>query len=132
MFETKSLPTEPDVVAPDGSDVRVLLAVARGSMAHFTLPPGAVSAAVEHRTVEELWYVLGGAGEMWRRYGGDQSVVPLATGVSVSIPVGTGFQFRSTGDEPLTIVGVTMPPWPGEQEAFAVAGPWEPNAGTGE
>ena len=29
------LPAEPDVVAPDGSNVRVLLGVRGGGMAHF-------------------------------------------------------------------------------------------------
>ena len=29
-FETKRLPSEPDVIAPDGSGVRVLLALAGG------------------------------------------------------------------------------------------------------
>src|SRR5215208_2196845 len=45
---------------------------------------------------------------------------------SVTIPVGTAFQFRNTGFEPLAAVGVTMPPWPGEDEAMEVAGPWAP------
>ena len=56
----------PLVVAPDGSDVRVLLRLADGSMAHFELAPGRVSRAVEHRTVSEIWYVVAGRGEMWR------------------------------------------------------------------
>ena len=39
---------------------------------------------------------------------------------------GTHFQFRSLGDEPLAVVGVTMPPWPGEDEAVVVPGAWPP------
>lgn len=124
-FETRLLPAVPDVVAPDGSDVRVLLALAGGSMAHFTLAPGAVSRAVAHRTVEELWYVVGGRGEMWRSYADVEEVTPLSAGVCVGLPVGTRFQFRVIGDEPLTIVGATMPPWPGEDEAVFVPGHWE-------
>ncbi|MCL5005534.1 MAG: hypothetical protein M1404_03285 [Acidobacteria bacterium] len=38
-FETKRLPLERDAVAPDGSDVRVLLKLKGGSMAHFELGP---------------------------------------------------------------------------------------------
>lgn len=34
------LPAERTAVAPDGSDVRVLLGVAGGGMAHFQLKPG--------------------------------------------------------------------------------------------
>ena len=66
-FHTKRLPTAPDVVAPDGSDVRILLALPSGSMAHFELAPGQTSAPVAHRTVEEIWYFLRGRGEMWRK-----------------------------------------------------------------
>ena len=53
-------PDVPDAVAPDGSDVRVLLRLGAGSMAHFELAAGRVSRAVAHRAVDELWYVLGG------------------------------------------------------------------------
>ena len=45
-------------------------------------------------------------------------------GVSLNIEVGTPFQFRNTGDEPLCIVITTMPPWPGEDEAREVKGRW--------
>jgi mannose-6-phosphate isomerase-like protein (cupin superfamily) len=44
--------------------------------------------------------------------------------VSLDIPLGTTFQFRSTGDEPLAAVGTTMPPWPGDDEAEPADGPW--------
>ncbi|HVZ08830.1 hypothetical protein [Rhodopila sp.] len=59
---TKVLPPDCDVLAPDGAEVRVLLARAGGSMAHFRLPAGQVSRAVRHRTVEEIWYILSGTG----------------------------------------------------------------------
>ena len=130
-FATKRLPAKRDVVAPDGSDVRVLLAMEGGSMAHFTLAPGAVSKAVAHRTVEEIWYVLAGHGEMWRRTSEQEKVVPLEPGVCLTIPRGTHFQFRATGTEPLRVVAVTMPPWPGDGEASAVDGPWAPRAASG-
>jgi len=123
-FETVELPEEPTATAPDGSDVRVLAAVARGSMAHFELAPGTASTAVRHRSVDELWYFLGGRGEMWRRQGERAEVVDVEAGVSISLPAGTAFQFRATGDEPLAAVGVTMPPWPGPDEAVPVDGPW--------
>jgi mannose-6-phosphate isomerase-like protein (cupin superfamily) len=125
-FETMTLPEMPDAVAPDGSKVRVLLSVEGGSMAHFELAAGQTSIAVQHRTVEELWHVLTGSGEMWRRQGEHAAVITLAPGVSVSIPAGTAFQFRSAGPEPLTAVAVTMPPWPGPYEAFEVDGVWQP------
>ena len=125
-FATKRLPAQRDVVAPDGSDVRILLGLARGGMAHFELGPGRTSKAVAHRTVEEIWYFVGGRGEMWRRQGAREEVVALEPGVCLTIPLGTQFQFRSLGAEPLAALGVTMPPWPGEGEAYEVRGKWEP------
>jgi mannose-6-phosphate isomerase-like protein (cupin superfamily) len=125
-FATKRLPAARDVVAPDGSDVRVLLDLAGGGMAHFTLAAGETSAAVVHRTVEEIWFVLSGRGEMWRSADGRQEVVALEPGVCLTIPLGTRFQFRTLGDEPLAAVAVTMPPWPGEGEAVVVDGAWPP------
>ena len=130
-FQTKKLPARPDAVAPDGSDVRVLLSVGGGSVAHFQLGPGGTSVAVAHRTVDEVWYFLTGRGEMWRKFGRQEAVVALSTGVCITIPVGTRFQFRAFGYEPLAAVGVTIPPWPGGNEATIVAGLWEPTVQAG-
>jgi mannose-6-phosphate isomerase-like protein (cupin superfamily) len=125
-FSTKRLPAKRDAIAPDGSDVRILLKLDRGSLAHFQLGPGETSIAVAHRTVEEIWYFLAGRGEMWRKLGDHEEVVAVESHVCITIPVGTRFQFRSMGHEPLAAVGVTMPPWPGEEEAFEVQGKWAP------
>jgi mannose-6-phosphate isomerase-like protein (cupin superfamily) len=125
-FQTKRLGTRPDAIAPDGSEVRILCSVGRGSLAHFTLPPHAVSQAVAHRTVDEVWYFLSGRGQMWRRSPDVEEIVDVEPGVSITIPLGTSFQFRSLSHEPLSAVGTTMPPWPGEDEAFAVDGVWKP------
>jgi mannose-6-phosphate isomerase-like protein (cupin superfamily) len=122
-FATKQLPSARDDVAPDGSDVRLLLGLKGGGMAHFEVGPNEVSTAVSHRTVEEIWYFVSGRGEMWRRQGDREEVVPVHSGVSLTIPLGTHFQFRSFGDEPLAAIGVTMPPWPGD---YTVDGKWKP------
>lgn len=123
-FVTKRRAETPDVIAPDGSEVRILAATGRGSMALFTLPPGAVSKPVAHRSVEEVWLVISGAGRMWRKLGSLEETVALSPGVSLAIPAGAHFQFRNDGAEPLDCVGVTMPPWPGMDEAYEVAGAW--------
>ncbi len=128
-FETKRLPVVRDTVALDGCDVRVLLDLPRGGMAHFELPAGAVSVAVTHRTVEEVWFFLRGRGRMWRRLGPREDVVDVEPGVCVTIPLGTEFQLRALGDEPLAAVAGTMPPWPGDDEARAVEGKWTPTIG---
>ncbi len=119
------------MAAPDGSQVRVLSSAGGGSMILCTLPPGAVTRPVRHRTVEELWYCVGGRGRLWRSLDGREETVSLEQGVSVSVPVGAAFQFRCDGaDDPLEIVIITMPPWPGDDEAVPVKGLWEP-AGPG-
>ena len=104
------------------SDVRILLGLAGGGVAHFELAPGRTSWAVRHRTVAEIWYVLTGRGEMWRRQDRVEDVVVLEPGVCLTIPLGTEFQFRNLGDEPLAAIGMTMPPWPGDDEAVLVDG----------
>jgi len=113
-----------DALAPDGSEIRELATVPRGSMVHCTLPVGGVSLPVKHKTVDELWYVLSGSGQVWRRLAGDGRTADVLPGDSLNIPVGTAFQFRNTGDEPLCILIVTMPPWPGSGEAQATDGFW--------
>ena len=76
----KHLPVARDAVAPDGAEVRVLLALHGGSMAHFRLAPNQTSRAVTHRTVEEIWFVVTGRGEMWRKLAGREEVVSLSPG----------------------------------------------------
>ena len=120
----RQLPELPDVTAPDGSEVRILVSVPRGSMAHFRLQPGQVAQAIVHRSVDELWYVIAGQGRIWRKVDETESMTELVPGLSLTIPVGTSFQFRCDGAEPLDIVGVTMPPWPGADEAVFVKGRW--------
>jgi len=125
-FDTKTIGAAPDAIAPDGSEVRVLCQLSRGGLAVFSLPPGAVSKAIAHHKVEELWYVISGRGRMWRKLGQSEEVTELGPGLSLSIPTGTDFQFRCDGSEPLIVIGATMPPWPGEAEAFRVEGTWHP------
>lgn len=125
-YETIRLPANRDAVAPDGSDVRLLLGLEGGTMAHFELAPGNTSTAVTHKTVEEIWYFLSGRGEMWRRIGEKEETVTVEKGVCLTIPLGTCFQFRAIGKKPLEAIGVTMPPWPGDGEAVVVEGCWKP------
>lgn len=108
------------VLAPDGSEVRVLATSPRGSMAHFALAEGEVSIAKAHRSIEELWYFVAGRGEMVI---GDD-VCNVHPGVSVAVPPETRFQFRSL-EGTLEAVAVTMPPWPGDHEALDAEPHWD-------
>lgn len=124
VLETKALSANLDVMAPDGSEIRFLAKTSRGWSVHCTLPPGGVSRAVAHRTVEEIWYFLVGEGEVWRKLGEVEEVTAVAPGVSLNVPTGAHFQFRNCGSGPLRFLITTMPPWPGDDEAYRVPGYW--------
>ena len=118
------LSTQPDALAPDGSEIRLAGSVRGGSLVECTLPPGKVSAAVRHRTVEEMWLLVGGAGEVWRKLGAEESLVAVGPGAWLTIPLGSHFQFRNTGAAPLRFVIAMLPPWPGADEAERVPDHW--------
>jgi mannose-6-phosphate isomerase-like protein (cupin superfamily) len=130
-YETKTLGEGADATAPDGTAVRLLVSLAGGSLAHFELPAGAVSHAVTHRTVEEIWFVVSGGGSIWRRQEGFERIETLAPGTALTIPLGTAFQFRADGGSALAFVAITMPPWPGMDEAMPAQGPWAPTVAAG-
>jgi mannose-6-phosphate isomerase-like protein (cupin superfamily) len=123
-IETKQLPASADYLAPDGSEIRLLPSMRGGGMCHCTLPPGKVSSAVKHQTVEEIWYFIEGHGQVWRKLGEQESETDVCAGVSLTIPVSTHFQFRNPGPEPLRFLIATMLPWPGPEEAVPVQNHW--------
>ena len=45
--------------------------------------------------VDEIWYILSGQGQMWRRQAERQETVPLRPGACLSIPAGAHFRFRA-------------------------------------
>ena len=108
---TKHLPMCRNAIAPDGSDVRILLSLPGGGMAHLGSRRNVYRRRASHCRGDLVFY---------RRQGRDVAS-PMARDitvdvypVAVAITIGTRFQFRSFGYEPLSAVGVTMPPWPGE------------------
>lgn len=123
-MDTMKLPTAADDQAPDGSEIRLLPSTPAGGLCHCVLPAGGISHAVRHKTVEEIWYFLEGSGEVWRRYGATERVDPVGPGTALTIPYRTMFQFRNTGTGPLVFVIVTLPAWPGPDEAVPVTGKW--------
>lgn len=117
------------VVAPDGSVVHLLLTEEHGatrcSMVEVNIAAGEASRPVRHRTVEEVWYVIAGAGEVWRCPPGgsieETHPAAVAQGDALTIPTGWAFQFRALATAELRFICVTMPPWPGMDEAIAMA-----------
>ncbi len=116
---------QPDVYAPDGSEIRLLTDARHGavkaSVVEVTLPAGQVSRPVYHRTVEEIWYILEGHGQVWRCPAGTDaaSVAPqdVSAGDALVIPTGWRFQFAAGPHAALRFLCHTTPPWPGEDEA---------------
>ena len=123
-LQTTALGADADYLAPDGSEIRLLPAMKGGGLCHCTLPVGKTSSPVAHRQVEEIWYVASGEGEVWRKNADAEETVRVCARSSLTIPPRTAFQFRNTGDSPLCILIVTMPPWPGPQEAEKAEGVW--------
>ena len=116
-----------DTLAPDGSEIRLLIdgrhLAERASLCEVTLPAGQVSRPVSHQQVEEIWYVLEGAGQVWRCSPGANpsavSPVPVSAGVALTIPARWRFQFSASPEGPLRFLCFTAPPWPGPGEAQA-------------
>jgi mannose-6-phosphate isomerase-like protein (cupin superfamily) len=127
-MQTRSFPSAPDGRSPAGAEIRYLLEGETATMIHSTVPPGQVNRATVHATVSEFWHVLSGEGQIWRRDRTDEEITDLARGASIDIPVGTAFQYRCTGPDPLEFLCISMPPWPGDREATAIEGPWTPTA----
>jgi mannose-6-phosphate isomerase-like protein (cupin superfamily) len=114
-----------DKIAPDGSEIRLLLDDDAGGFAHCSLKQGLCSEAIKHKTVDEIWFVLGGKGTIWRRSEAGQAAEDLLRpGRCITIPVGISFQFRAEAESPLRIGIATFPKWPGDDEAQSVDGPW--------
>ena len=70
-----------------------------------------------HHHVEETLYALEGQCEVWRKTAGAEDTGHVSDGTSLTIPPHTAFQFRNMGVDALRIFIVTMPRWPGRQEA---------------
>src|SRR5687767_12926610 len=84
-WETRERKREPDYLAPDGSEIYLLPNVRGGGLAYCRLPRQATSHAVRHQTVDEVWYVVSGDGELWRQRDGVDDVTALHSGVAVTI-----------------------------------------------
>lgn len=114
-----------DYIAPDGSHCRLLVKGTQGDLAHFTQNPGQVSVAIKHQIIDEIWQIQSGQGEMWMKDANNEEVIfSLEPGIVFSIIENTAFQFRNTGDIPLTFIAVTMPRWPGNHIIDYVEGHW--------
>ncbi len=89
-FETKVLPPEPDAPPPTARTCASYYASSAAAWPTSNSRP----ARPLPRSFTGRWRRSGTssrAGEMWRRYGDDQDVVPVEAGVCITIPPGTCF-----------------------------------------
>jgi mannose-6-phosphate isomerase-like protein (cupin superfamily) len=131
----EQLPERPDDIATDRSEIRKLFTTERASVVHCTLPPKATSAAVRNVETDEIWFFIGGQGNIWLREEGEVkgTVEKITPGVCLTIPMGVHFQYRSTGETPLAFLCVTMPPFQSnEANTLEVEAYWDPPYSDGQ
>ena len=125
-MRTQPIPENFEHMSPAGAEVRLLMNNQYGSMAHCTLKANTTSKPVRHKTVSEFWHVLSGKGQIWRKNSTSETTTDLNPGISIDIPLGTDFQYRS-GESDLVFICITMPPWSGADEAeYVEQGAWKP------
>lgn len=117
----------PDVIAPDGAEIRVLVDQSRGatklSLAEALVKPGERTSCVSHRTIEEVWYIVQGKGRFHRLTpnGTEESIEEVVTGEALFIPTGYRFWIENTGPGDLRFLCCDAPAWPGHDEAVVWA-----------
>lgn len=99
-------------VTKDGSEIRELLAprnsvIQQQSLAEARLEPGCSTTAHYHRLTEEIYYIVGGTGQM--------SVGELSRAVgpgdAIAIPPGQVHQITNTGESTLHLLCCCVPPY---------------------
>jgi mannose-6-phosphate isomerase-like protein (cupin superfamily) len=125
FFTTMKMPLHHSYQAPDGSYIWKLPDVRHAGLCKCVLPAGHISSAKRHKTVDEIWHFVSGSGQLWRKRDGEKEIITdIESELSVTIPVGTHFQFKNIGDTDLVVLIVTSTIWPGEEEAESVPNYW--------
>jgi mannose-6-phosphate isomerase-like protein (cupin superfamily) len=134
-WETASVGGEYDYISPGGSaEIRLLPSFEQGEFAHARAMENVPSRAATIVGAGELFYVLTGEGELWRRTADLQDITPLVPRRCVSIPPGIDYQFRALGG-PMDILIATAPRWRRDNWAEAETCWWADDGkaiGTGE
>ena len=108
-----------EFMAGDGTQLRELLhpdkqaVELRYSLAHASLPPGETSAP-HSLTTSEVYYIIGGVGEMHI----DDETQCVETGDAVYIPPNAKQFIYNCGTEPLIFICIVDPAWRKEDETI--------------
>jgi mannose-6-phosphate isomerase-like protein (cupin superfamily) len=109
-MDIRNIDEVPAFVTKDSSEIRELLAhrnscIRNQTLAEARLPVGACTIPHAHRTTEEIYYVLEGAGRM--RVG--QDVCDVGPGDAIAIPPGAEHQISNTGESVLKFLCCCAP-----------------------
>ena len=102
-------------ITADGSSIRELAGIPSGnstnqSLAEATVPPGGETVEHFHRTSEEIYHFVAGAGRM--RLGAEEADV--RAGDTVVIAPGLRHKLFNPGTEPLVLLCCCAPPYSDE------------------
>ena len=127
-WRTCTLGKERNEIANDGMEIRLLLRNDLASVVHCYLGAGETGRPTYNSGINEIWYFTAGQGELWRQHReplGPATVDVVAAGTCVTIPDGVAFQLRNTGEQNLTFLCITTPPWSSpEQNQLLSTGRW--------
>ncbi|HUK90804.1 MAG TPA: cupin domain-containing protein [Blastocatellia bacterium] len=104
---------------PHGSQIRPLIdrtdsPITKCSLAEEVLPPGCSVARHHHNQIEEIYYIVDGAGTMTV---GEESK-PVKAGDSIYVPPGSIHSLSNTGTEPIKLLLVCGPAFYYEDHIF--------------
>jgi len=110
------------VRTPHNSEIRPLIdrttsPITQCSLAEEMLPPGCAVTPHHHRDLEEIYYIVSGAGLMTV---GENSR-EVGAGDAVYIPRGHRHSLKNTGTEPIKLILVCGPAFFYEDEVFDAA-----------
>lgn len=128
-----TLAAAPDAESPDGgAEIRYILSSPEGELTHAVCPAGSTSGTHLLPTLDEAYFVLGGAGEIWRASDDREAVTRLRPGRWVAMPAGMRFQYRANLGSSLVFLVVVLPQWRADLFQVVEGGRWTPGTGDSE
>lgn len=129
-FNRHVLAAAADSMSPEGgAEIRYLLHSEGGDLTHAVCPAGDVAPTHELPELDEAYLVLGGSGEIWRRYQGREGITALCPGKFVWMPRGMQFQYRANQVSSLVFLVAVIPSWRRELFHIVDSGPWTAGVG---
>jgi mannose-6-phosphate isomerase-like protein (cupin superfamily) len=125
---TRVLPESRSYPALSGADIRLLIQLPQGELTHASCRSGLVSKSsmlVDHY---EMFYVIAGTGELWRKCPEYEGVVALRPGRWAAMPAGTHFQYRALQETTLVFLVAVLPRFDEAAVRDGDHGPWDPGA----